>query len=61
LKHDGFIFQQHVDNPVVQFDEQKQRLCVEVPIDKYVPIAVFKAFVKMALSLLPEAEVKIDP
>lgn len=57
LKQDGFVFQQHVDNPVVQFDEPNSRLSVGVPLDSHVPIAVFKAFVKMALSLLPDSEV----
>ncbi len=57
LKQDGFVFQEHVDRPIVKVDEERQQLCVEVPIDKHVPIAVFKAFVKMAISLLPETEV----
>lgn len=57
LKHDGFVFQQHVDRPIVNFDKSKEQMCVEVPIDQHVPVAVFKAFVKMALSLLPETEV----
>ena len=58
LKQDGFVFQQHADNPVVNVDETNDRLTIEVPIDRHVPIAVFKAFVKMALSLLPGAEVE---
>lgn len=58
LKQDGFVFQQHEDNPVVDVDEANDRVTIEVPIDRHVPIAVFKAFVKMALSLLPGAEVE---
>jgi hypothetical protein len=56
LQPDGFVFQQYVEHPVVHFDETKEELCVEVPVDQHVPIAVFKSFVKMALSLLPEDE-----
>lgn len=56
LAKDGFVFQQHVDNPVAQYNASKGMLCVEVPVDAHVPIAVFKTFVKMALSLVPDAE-----
>ncbi len=41
----------------MQIDETKEQLTVEVAIDRHVPIAVFKSFVKMALFLLPEAEI----
>jgi hypothetical protein len=58
LKRDGFIFQQHVDNPIVKFDQAAKRLTVEVPVDAHVPIGVFKTFVKMALSLMPEDEIE---
>ena len=58
LEQDGFIFQQHVDNPVVSIDEANDQISIEVPIDQHVPIAAFKAFVKMALSLLPASEVQ---
>jgi hypothetical protein len=57
LKRDGFAFQQHVENPVMQLDEENERFAVEVPVDGHVPIAVFKCFVKMALSLMPEEEI----
>jgi hypothetical protein len=36
----------------------KEQLTIQVPIDKHVPIAAFKALVKMALSLLPDSEVE---
>lgn len=57
LKQDGFVFQQHVDNPVLTIDDTKNEGRVTVPIDAHIPIAAFKTFVKMALALIPEQHI----
>ncbi len=41
---------------IIEINEAKNTVTFKLPRDPYVPIAVLKAFVKMGLSLMPDAE-----
>lgn len=47
----------HEESPAVKVDEANGMMTFRVPRGPYRPVAVYKAFVKVALSLLPEDEV----
>lgn len=44
------------NDPIFEFDEAGKRVVFTLPRDAYTPAAVMKAFVKIGLTLLPEAE-----
>lgn len=44
-------------DPIVVVDETTKQIVLTVPCDPYTPVAVLKAFTKMALSLIPDGEV----
>jgi hypothetical protein len=44
-------------DPIAVVDETAKQITLTVPCDPYTPIAVLKAFTKMALSLLPDEEI----
>lgn len=54
-KDGGFQVTQDHD-PIVVVNEDAQQITLTLGVDTYTPIAVLKAFTKMALSLLPEVE-----
>jgi hypothetical protein len=58
FEHDcyGITVTQSEDNPIAVVDEVRKEITLTVPQDQYTPVAVLKAFTKMALSLLPEEE-----
>ena len=58
LEHDssGIKVTQDESDPVAVVDEVTKEITLTVSQDQYTPVAVLKAFAKMALSLLPEEE-----
>lgn len=46
----------HEDSSISDVDTANNKMTFQVPRGPYRPVAVYKAFVKIALSLLPEAE-----
>jgi hypothetical protein len=55
----GLEIQDYVDEPVVQIDKEESQLRISIPRQTYIPVAVFKAFVKMALSIMSEDEMAL--
>lgn len=45
------------ENPVFEFDKEKNKLKFEIEIPTYTPLAVLKTFYKMALCVMPEDEI----
>lgn len=57
LEHRDGGFQVTQDHdPIAVVNEDARQITLTLGVDTYTPIAVLKAFTKMALSLLPEAE-----
>ncbi|MGH8427622.1 MAG: HNH endonuclease [Gammaproteobacteria bacterium] len=52
----GIMVTQDESNPIAVVDEATKQITLTGPRDRYTPVAVLKAFTKMALSLLPEEE-----
>ncbi len=53
----GFNITSYEDDPLYQIDEANQRITFQLKRDPYTPVAVFKAFMKIGLTLLPEEEI----
>ena len=45
-----------IDEPIGSLDEKNKKIIFKIKREPYVPVAVFKTFVKMALSIIPEQE-----
>ncbi|MFA7341137.1 MAG: HNH endonuclease [Candidatus Obscuribacterales bacterium] len=45
------------DFPWCTIDEERKEIRIDMPQESYVPLSVFKAFVKMALMIIPEANI----
>jgi len=60
LEHDaaGLKLTHDKGNPIVVVNETTKQITLTVPCDPYTPVAVLKAFAKMALSVLPEEELR---
>jgi len=58
LEHDaiGLKLTHDKGDPIAVVDETTKHITLTVPCDPYTPVAVLKAFTKMALSLLPDEE-----
>jgi len=52
----GFTIKLFEDAPLIKVSEETNSVTFQLHRDAYTPIAVFKAFVKMGLSLMPESE-----
>lgn len=52
----GFVVNEYEDDPIFDLDEATKTITFRLRRDTYVPIAVLKTFVKMGLTLMPEAE-----
>jgi len=52
----GFEISEYEHDPICDVDENAKRITFKLKRDAYTPVAVLKAFVKMGLSLMPEAE-----
>lgn len=48
----------YVDDPIFFVDETNKKIEFRLPRDPYTPTAVLKAFIKMALTLMPEVEMQ---
>jgi len=48
---------QFADPNCMDMDEENKRVTIKVPTEPYIPLAVLKAFHKMALSVMPESEI----
>ncbi|WP_155628731.1 HNH endonuclease [Burkholderia stagnalis] len=46
------------DSKMIEFDEDRQLLSINVEKGAYTPIQVYKCFVKMAIAIMPDAELK---
>jgi len=53
----GIVIKNQIDNDVLEWNEAKNELVLKVKRKPFIPRAVYKAFVKMAISLVPESEV----
>ena len=53
----GFLVTDYEDDPIFEIDEMKKTATFRLRRDTYVPVAVLKTFVKIGLSLMPEAEI----
>jgi hypothetical protein len=52
----GLEVTQYEDDPIAVVNEATNEIALTLRRDPYTPVAVLKAFTKMALSLLPEEE-----
>jgi hypothetical protein len=52
----GFKISQIEGDPVMEVDEERKVITFKLPRDPYIPVAVLKTFVKMALTIMPEEE-----
>ena len=57
----GFKIQSYEDDPIYQIDRAAKSITFTLKRDPYTPVAVLKAFMKMGLTLLPDAEVANFP
>lgn len=57
----GFHITAYENEPVCEIDEAKQTVTFNLKRDPYTPVAVLKAFYKIAFSLMPEEEIKYFP
>jgi hypothetical protein len=52
----GFTISHYEENPLFTVDEDAKNVTFRLHRDVYTPVAVLKAFVKMGLSVMPDAE-----
>lgn len=55
---DVYVFHDTIDARTVEIDQEKHTFIKRGKSDSYIPIAVFKCFVKMAIGIMPEIEAK---
>jgi hypothetical protein len=53
----GFVVTSYEDDPPYDLDEANKIVTFKLKRDPYTPVAVLKAFMKMGLTLMPEAEI----
>lgn len=53
---EGYQIKSYEDDPVFSLDEPSERLTLYLKRDKHVPLAVLKAFWKIAYTIMPEKE-----
>lgn len=61
LKEGGFRIEEHEVDPVADIDEDNNTLTISITPQKYIPLGVFKVLVKVALTLMDEADVARVP
>jgi hypothetical protein len=61
LKHDGFIFQQHEENPVVQIDEAKEQVTIEVLLIGMCRLQFLNLSSKWRCHCYPTLKLEISP
>jgi hypothetical protein len=52
----GFVISEVIDKRISEIDFEKQTLRLKITYEPYIPTAVYKCFVKMALSIMPGSE-----
>ena len=52
----GFHIKEYENDSIVTIDEENRRIKILLYRDPYIPVAVYKAFVRIGLTLLPEEE-----
>lgn len=57
MGEDGLQFSEQIDERITDLDFEKKELTVTVIKQTYIPNEVFKAFVKMAMSVIPDEEI----
>lgn len=57
----GFKVSAYENDPLYEIDEVNKKIAFKLKRDTYTPVAVLKAFMKIGLTLLPEAEIKNFP
>jgi hypothetical protein len=55
---DKIIIKERIDSTITSFDEENNSLTIEYELEPHIPAAVFKTFVKMAISVMPKEELK---
>lgn len=50
--------QESIDDLITELDEENNSLIIKTTREPYIPNAVYKCFVKMAITIMPEAELK---
>lgn len=55
-KDDQLVVKNYTDDPIVDIDEENKRIILTLRRGAYTPIGVYKAFVKIGLTLMPETE-----
>lgn len=48
----------YIDDPAIIHDDENKKLIIPGMRDPYIPVAIYKCFVKMALTLMPESEMQ---
>lgn len=55
-KNDRLSVKSYEDDPIFDIDEKTKKITFTLQRGTYIPVAVFKAFVKIGLTLIPESE-----
>lgn len=55
---DGFKIQERIDSRITIFDEKNNQIIINYEVEPYIPQAVYKTLVKMALSVMPSDELE---
>ncbi|KQO59084.1 hypothetical protein ASF24_12945 [Methylobacterium sp. Leaf86] len=55
-KNDRLEIKNYEDDPIFDIDDVNKKLIITLRRGAYIPVAVYKAFVKIGLTLMPEAE-----
>lgn len=61
LKEGGFRIEEHEGDPIADIDEENNTLTISITPQKYRPLGVFKALVKIALTLMDDADLARVP
>ncbi|MDD5019449.1 MAG: HNH endonuclease [Candidatus Omnitrophica bacterium] len=56
IKNQGFVSSETIDQRISDIDFEKKQVTFTFTYEPYIPSAVYKSFVKMALSIIPEDE-----
>lgn len=52
MEDDMLQIQASINSDKISIDEEMQQLSIKIKRDKYIPIAVYKCFVKIALTVI---------
>jgi ribosomal protein L30 len=57
----GFSIQEHADDPITKIDKEARTLTITIAPQRFRPLGAYKALVKVALTLMPEADLTNVP